>query len=425
MTAIPVCAAVIVDCGKILLATRRPGGDLAGRWEFPGGKVRDGERLDECVARELREELALEVQQPEFLFSLCYDYPGKQVELNFMLCRPSAGAAPCPQEGQECAWFSLAECTGLALAPADAQMVAEHYAELAALLEAPPPESVRRPRLPDWLRTPFVGGEQRLAMQAMLKRGALHTVCDSAKCPNRCECWRRHTATFMILGGNCTRACRFCAVSHGRPEAVDPEEPERIAESVAKLGLRHAVVTCVSRDDLPDGGAAAMAATVRAIHAHCPQTRVEALVSDYNGDTAAQQTVLAAAPAVFGHNIETVERLTPAVRSVATYRRSLSFLRYAADHSAPGTVIKSGLMLGLGESDEEVREALRDLRGCGVSVVTMGQYLQPTRRQLPVARFVPPGEFSQWARYAEQELGFRKAVCGPLVRSSYHAAEAL
>ena len=422
MEALSVCAAVVCRDGKLLLATRRPGGSLAGKWEFPGGKAAAGETAAQCIARELREELGLEVTPRQTLWTVRHDYPDKRVDLQFVLCALPAEAVPVPQEGQQCGWFGPGEVGTLDLAPADERMLAEHLPELARLCG----ESAARRRtpLPPWLKTSFDGGRERMSMGRLLRGAKLHTVCESARCPNRCECWKHRTATFMILGDTCTRACRFCSVRHGRPSAPDADEAAQVAESVAQLGLKYAVVTCVTRDDLPDGGAGAMAAVVEAIRARNPETLVEVLVSDYNNDRAAIQRVLDASPAVFGHNIETVERLTPSVRSVAQYRRSLEVLSYAAAHRRPGTVIKSGFMMGLGETDEEVRQTLRDLRAAGVEIVTAGQYLQPTSRQLPVERFVQPVEFEELTQYAEKELGFAKAVCGPLVRSSYHAAMA-
>ena len=422
MDALSVCAAVVCRDGKLLLATRRPGGSLAGKWEFPGGKAAPGEAPGQCIARELHEELGLEATPRQVLWTVRYDYPDKRVDLCFVLCDLSAEAVPVPQEGQQCGWFGPGEIGTLDLAPADERMLAEHLPELARLCG----ESAARRRtpLPSWLKTSFDGGRERMSMGRLLRGASLHTVCESARCPNRCECWKHRTATFMILGDTCTRACRFCAVRHGRPVAPAADEAAQVAESVAQLDLRYAVVTCVTRDDLPDGGAAAMASVVEAIRARNPATLVEVLVSDYNNDPSAIQRVLDAAPAVFGHNIETVERLTPTVRSVAQYRRSLEVLSYAASHRREGTRIKSGFMMGLGETDEEVRQTLRDLRAAGVEIVTAGQYLQPTSRQLPVERFVTPAEFEELARFAEEELGFAKAVCGPLVRSSYHAAMA-
>ncbi|MFA6931898.1 MAG: lipoyl synthase [Lentisphaeria bacterium] len=280
---------------------------------------------------------------------------------------------------------------------------------------------------PEWYKVPFQGGRERIAMRSLLRNSHLHTVCESARCPNLCDCWKRQTATFMILGDTCTRNCRFCAVNHGQPLLPDADEPARIAEGIATLKLRFAVITCVTRDDLPDGGAALMAETIRAIHQRCPETKVEVLCSDYAGSLPALHCVLDAAPEVFGHNLETVERLTPLIRNKANYRRSLEVLSraavWAANHNRQPR-IKSGLMLGLGENDEEIRQALADLRQSGVQVITIGQYLQPGKENWPVARHVSPEEFKNWACVAEQDFGFRKAVCGPLIRSSYLAEEA-
>lgn len=422
MQPLSVCAAVVIRGGKILLATRAPGSHLAGCWEFPGGKVRAGESYGECIKRELEEELGLTVsvgaQAP---WELLYTYPERTVALHFIPCACADDASAVPREGQQCGWFAPEELSGLELAPADAQFVRDHLEELVRSGAA---KSPRRTPLPPWLKTPFAGAKERIEMRNLLRHAGLHTVCEGAKCPNRCECWKHRTATFMILGDTCTRACKFCSVNHGRPNAVVPEEPRQLAESAAALGLKYVVVTCVTRDDLPDGGAGVMAETIREIRKSVPDALVEVLVSDYNGDTAAVETVLAAGPAVYGHNLETVERLTPSVRFRATYRRSLEVLSYAAQHAAPNQVIKSGLMLGLGENDDEIRAALKDLRAAGVSIVTLGQYLQPTAAQLPVTRFVTPEEFKAWEEYAERELGFMRAVCGPLVRSSYQAADA-
>ena len=294
----------------------------------------------------------------------------------------------------------------------------------ATVNDHPSEQPERKTPLPPWLRVRYTGGKERLEMRKLLQRVKLHTVCESAKCPNLCECWQRRTATFMILGNNCTRNCKFCAVDHGQPTPVDPAEPAHVADAVAALQLRYAVITCVTRDDLPDGGAAQMAATVSAIRTRCPETKVEVLCSDYQEQSAAIDSVLAAGPVVFGHNLETVVRLTPLIRSHADYQRSLRVLRHAAKHAPAGTLVKSGLMLGLGETAAEIRQALADLRAAGVVMVTMGQYLQPTKNNWPVAQIITPDEFKQWADIAEHEFGFQKAVCGPLVRSSYLAEEA-
>lgn len=438
-----VCAAVAFQGGRLLLATRRPGGALAGQWEFPGGKVKTGEALSDCIGRELTEELGVSVKTAVEMLSLEYVYPEKTVRLHFMLCELAAGAEPRGLEGQDCAWYDSAALAELAFAPAD-RLFVETVAGRTPLTAAVTVMDARAMRLvgawlrgerqgdvhplpvrPDWLRVSFTGGKERIAMRQLLSRAKLHTVCESAKCPNMCECWRKKTATFMVLGNVCTRNCHFCSVGHGRPQPVDPEEPKHVADSVCTLGLKHAVITCVTRDDLPDGGAAHIAAVVRAIREASPQTTVEVLVSDCQGDTAALDVILASGIAVFGHNLETVESLTPRLRSVATYRRSLQVLAYAAAHRPEGCMVKSGLMVGVGETDDEIRQALKDLRAANVDIVTLGQYLQPTPAQWDVDRMVTPDEFKAWERYAEDELGFRRAVCGPLVRSSYHAEEAL
>lgn len=424
MTTLSVCAGLVFRDGKMLLATRRPDSDLAGKWEFPGGKVRQGETLEGCIARELQEELGLEVCRASCFAEMTFSYPGKTVCLHFMRCEVAVNSQPAPREGQQCGWFLPGEWESLDYAPADAQFLLEHRKELEMEASKSFVPEKGAGRLPVWLKTSFADGRARVEMQRLLREGGLHTVCEGAKCPNRSECWHHRTATFMILGDTCTRACKFCSVKHGRPLPPNPDEPANIAQSVEKLGLKYAVVTCVTRDDLPDGGAGAMRDTILAIRERCPDTLIEVLVSDYNGDSAAIDAVLSARPAVFGHNLETVERLTPSVRSRAQYRRSLECLTYAARHCTKETVVKSGVMLGLGETEAEIRTCLKDLREAGVSIVTLGQYLQPTHEQLPVERFVTPEEFASWGRFAEKELGFKRAVCGPLVRSSYLAAEA-
>ena len=440
---IEVCAAVAFHGGRLLLATRRPGSALAGSWEYPGGKCHTGESLNDCIARELQEELGAEVATSLEVLALTYSYPEKTVRLHFMLCELRNPDALTAREGQMLAWKNSEELAALSFAPAD-KMFTEGVSGKASLPEAFEVKDARTVRMlgawfrgerrddvralhakPEWLRVEFVGGKERIEMRQLLSRAKLHTVCESAKCPNMCDCWRRKTATFMVLGNVCTRNCRFCSVPHGRPECPDSDEPAHVAESVKALGLRHAVLTCVTRDDLPDGGAAHIAASVRAIHETSPETTVEVLVSDFLGKTECVDMVLAAGVRVYGHNIETVERLTPTVRSVAKYRRSLDVLSYAAAHCGKDCVVKSGLMVGLGETDDEIRQTLKDLRAAGVEIVTIGQYLQPTPANCEVERLVTPDEFKMWEQVAEKELGFRRAVCGPLVRSSYMAEEAL
>jgi len=257
----------------------------------------------------------------------------------------------------------------------------------------------------------------------LVRQLGLHTVCESAACPNIGECWNQRTATFMILGNVCTRRCGFCAVLKGPPLPVDYDEPRRVAEAVARLRLRHAVITSVNRDDRKDGGAELFALTIRAIRERVPECRVEVLVPDFQGSHAAVDLVLEARPDVFNHNVETVPRLYRQVRLGARYERSLDILAYAR-RRCPDLVTKSGLMLGLGETTEEVLAVMRDLAERDVNVLTLGQYLSPSPAHLPVARFVPPEEFAELAE-AGRRMGFRRVIAGPLVRSSYHAAEAL
>lgn len=274
-------------------------------------------------------------------------------------------------------------------------------------------------RLPEWL-IPAVRKRPHLAaLGRELAEMGVHTVCQSARCPNLGECFARGTATFMIMGEVCTRNCGFCAVNHGSPAALEAEEPGRVAEAASWLGLKHVVVTSVTRDDLPDGGAAHFAATIAAIREKLPEATVEVLVPDFNGDEEALGTVLAAGPEVLNHNVETAPRLYPRVRPQADYERSLGLLRRAGEMRSEA-VTKSGLMVGLGESEEEVLAVLGDLRGAGVGAVTIGQYLQPTRRHLPVAAYIEPSRFDDYAA-AAREMGFDHVLSGPLVRSSYHA----
>jgi lipoic acid synthetase len=272
---------------------------------------------------------------------------------------------------------------------------------------------------PDWLKVRVRSTPELEQVKRTVAERRLHTVCFSAACPNLNECWSRGTATFMIGGSRCTRRCAFCDVTTGRPDALDPDEPARVAEAVATLGLRFAVVTCVARDDLADGGAGQMAATVRAIRARCPGVGVEVLIADYGGDEAALRAVLEAGPDVLNHNLETVERLQRKIRPAASYERSLFVLRRASE-LAPGVPIKSGLILGMGERDDEIETALRDLRAAGVTLLTLGQYLRPSPEHLPLARWVTPAEFAAYAKTA-RAFGFREVASGPLVRSSYHA----
>ena len=277
---------------------------------------------------------------------------------------------------------------------------------------------------PDWIKRHWASGENSEFTKSIVSRLGLHTVCQSARCPNQGECWKRRTATFMILGNVCTRNCAFCSVKSGRPEALDPDEPARVAEAVRELGIKHAVITSVTRDDLPDGGAAHFARTVEAVRAANPGTTVEVLVPDFLGDEAPVRTVLASVPEVFGHNIETVERLYDALRRrKITYRDALRVLETAAAHHS-GSIVKSALMVGHGEEPAEVRATLRDLLAAGCEAVAIGQYLRPTPKQRRVTAFVPPEQFKEYEVLAYQ-LGFKFAIAGPFVRSSYRSEELL
>jgi lipoic acid synthetase len=275
-------------------------------------------------------------------------------------------------------------------------------------------------RLPPWLRAKSGHWERLHEMKVLLGQARLHTVCEEARCPNQGECWTRGTATFMLLGDTCTRSCGFCAVATGRPQPPDPEEPQQVAETSRRLGLSFVVVTSVNRDDLPDGGAAHFAATVRAVFAACPGTEIEVLVPDFKGDADAVRAVVESRPTIFNHNLETVERLTRQVRVQARYARSLEVLRLAKGMGQPLT--KTGIMVGLGETEAEVLQLFADARATGCDILTVGQYLQPTARHLPVAEYVHPDRFRAYEA-AAYGLGFKAVFSGPLVRSSYHAEQ--
>ncbi len=278
----------------------------------------------------------------------------------------------------------------------------------------------RMPR-PEWLKVRLPGGENYTRLKGLVTRQKLHTVCESARCPNVAECWGHGTATFMILGNLCTRACGFCAVPHGRPLELDTDEPRRVAEAVAAMGLGYAVITSVNRDDLADGGASIFADTIAATRTAVPGCKIEVLIPDFRGDWLALETVVAARPDVLNHNTETVPRLYRRVRMGAVYERSMELLRRAKELD-PARPTKSGIMLGLGETYEEILATLGDLRAQNVDIITIGQYLQPTAAHLPVARFYHPDEFAQIKREG-LALGFKHVEAGPLVRSSYHAHE--
>jgi lipoyl synthase len=274
---------------------------------------------------------------------------------------------------------------------------------------------------PPWLKVKTPTSGRIVELDKLVRAEKLHTVCESAACPNRGECWNRGTATFMILGNICTRSCGFCNVLTGRPTELDLDEPRRVADSVVKMGLKFAVVTSVNRDELADGGASVWAATIRAIREQAPGCGIEVLIPDFQGNHAAQDLVFAQRPDVLNHNVETVPRLYIPVRPQAKFEQSLELLRRA---KAAGLTTKSGFMLGLGEEPAEVRELLAQMRAADVDIVTIGQYLQPTPKHLQVARYVHPDEFAEFKEYA-LGLGFSKVDSGPLVRSSYHAEEAM
>ena len=270
---------------------------------------------------------------------------------------------------------------------------------------------------PDWLRVKLPTGEEYVKVRGIVSKHKLHTICESGNCPNMGECWGAGTATFMILGNICTRSCGFCAVATGKPKPADWDEPKRVAESVKLMGVKHCVITSVDRDDLKDGGSIIWAETIKEIRAISPETKFECLIPDFAGKWENLQRIIDVQPDIVSHNIETVRRLTAQVRIQAKYDRSMEVLKRL---DGAGVKTKSGIMLGLGESDEEIFEALDDLAAVKCDVVTMGQYLQPTPKHLPVARFVHPDDFKRYKEYA-LEKGFRYVESGPLVRSSYHA----
>jgi lipoyl synthase len=282
----------------------------------------------------------------------------------------------------------------------------------------PPP----RPRIPEWLRLRLPTENTFAKTRNLLGDLRLHTVCESAKCPNHWECWSKGTATFMIAGDRCTRACGFCAVSTAKPFPLEADEPSRVAEATRRMNLKHVVITAVARDDLADGGAEHFRRTIEAVRAANPGIVIEVLVPDFLEKDASLEAVLAAEPEIFNHNLETVRRLTPSVRSRATYDRSLNVLRKVKASRGEGIYTKSGLMLGLGESEAELVEAMEDLRRADCDILTLGQYLQPTLKHLPVVEFVRPEKFSEHKLRAEA-MGFVHVASGPMVRSSYHADE--
>ena len=285
--------------------------------------------------------------------------------------------------------------------------------------ELSPPAEPPRPKRPEWLKSRVPGGENYARLKGIIDSNRLHTVCQEARCPNAGECWNNGTATFMILGDVCTRSCGFCAVKTGKPTELDADEPARVARAVSLLGLRHAVITSVNRDELYDGGAQIFAETIRQVRASNPGNRIEVLIPDFRGEEFALDIVLDELPDILNHNMETVPRLYPVVRPQAKYERSLTLLHRARRR---GFITKTGLMLGIGERIEEVVEVLKDLRREDCVILTLGQYLQPTKEHLPVDRFVHPEEFRSLKEIG-LKMGFRHVESGPLVRSSYHAEQ--
>jgi lipoyl synthase len=279
-----------------------------------------------------------------------------------------------------------------------------------------------RDRKPEWLKVRSPGGANYLRLKQLMRSHSLHTVCEEAGCPNIGECWEAGTATFMILGDVCTRACKYCAVAHGMPTELDEDEPRRVAETVQAMALEHVVVTSVNRDELADGGARIYAETIRQVRERVPGCSVEVLIPDFKGDEDALAVVVDARPEILGHNLETVERLHPDVRPGGRYWRSISFLG-AVKRLDPTLLTKTGIILGMGEEESEIRQAMQDLRAAAVDILTLGQYLRPSGDHIPVARWVTPDEFREWKRIGEEEYGFRHVESGALVRSSYHAKE--
>lgn len=290
-------------------------------------------------------------------------------------------------------------------------------------MSSPSPIGLKpRPRLPEWLRLPLPTSNTFAHTRSLLDELKLHTVCESAKCPNHWECWSKGTATFMIAGDRCTRACGFCAVATLKPLALDPDEPARVAEATRRMKLKHVVITAVARDDLKDGGAEHFRQTIENVRALNPGIVIEVLVPDFLDRDFALDIVLDARPQIYNHNLETIRRLTPSVRHRATYDRSLTVLGKAKARGGAAMFTKSGMMLGLGETEPEVIESMRDLRAANVDILTLGQYLQPSVQHLPVVEFVPPAQFEKLGAIG-RELGFVHVASGPMVRSSYHADE--
>jgi lipoyl synthase len=279
-----------------------------------------------------------------------------------------------------------------------------------------------RARKPEWLKVRAPGSANYLRLKQLMRGQRLHTVCEEAHCPNIGECWESGTATFMILGDVCTRACKYCAVAHGMPSELDLDEPRRVAESVVTMGLEHAVITSVNRDELRDGGASVYAETIREIRRRVPGCSVEVLIPDFKGNEDALRAVVEARPEILAHNVDTVERLMRAIRPGGRYWRSVSLLG-AVKRMNPAQLTKSAIILGMGETEEEIFQTMRDLREAAVDILTLGQYLRPSEHHIPLDRWVTPDEFRRWKEVGEREMGFKHVESGPLVRSSYHAKE--
>ena len=406
-------------------------------------QIRKGESPEECARRTACEKSGL---QPDAIHSmqLLFGFSGETVDENVNAGRSAGENAICgvcfsaladlanPAEMADPAelvdpavldGFKAGVATSASISkpiPAPASALSQKT-DFAAFLSRTAAE--RAFRIPRWNKAFSPSAHGSAATRRILQRERLHTVCSSAVCPNRGECHAHGTATFLILGNSCTRNCRFCAIDHGHPEPLNPTEPQRLAQAARDLGLRHIVITSVTRDDLTDGGASHFAACIHEIRRVSPQATIEVLPSDLGGNMEALAIILQAGPDVFNHNIETVPRLYKTVRPGADYRRSLDVLQYAHEHGQ-GCHVKSGMMVGLGETPGEVRQALDDLKEAGCDMVTIGQYLRPTLGHLPVSEFVSPGRFEYYEK-AGREIGLRWVFAGPLVRSSYRAAEAV
>lgn len=285
-----------------------------------------------------------------------------------------------------------------------------------------PEKAVGLGRFPSWLHRPLPKGSNLFKTEQVLNENRLYTVCEEARCPNHLECWSKKTATFLIMGKECTRSCGFCDIDFSKsPKPLEADEPERVADSVLKLGLKHVVITMVARDDLPEGGSVHLVKVIENVRERVPDATVEVLTSDFRGSHTALDNVLGAKPEIFNHNIETVRELTPRVRHTATYDRTLEVLHYAKTHAKNAKMlVKSGLMVGLGESEEQIFQTLRDLKEAGCDIITMGQYLQPNRHKLRVKAFIPPETFKRYEEFG-YSIGVRHMYCGPFVRSSYNA----